>query len=86
MLFAGLVSAGSAKEAAPACVNPDTLPASQKGMRRSLGFELVSTDPKKHCGACSFFTGTVAGCGTCQLLSGGAVAATSVCASFSAKA
>jgi hypothetical protein len=86
VLLAGIVSAASAQDAPSGCVNLDTLPASQKGMRRSLGFQLVSTDAKKHCGACTFFTGTAGGCGKCQLLSGGAVAATSVCTSFTAKA
>ena len=69
----------------PSCVNLDTLPASQKGMRRSLGFKLRSPDPKKNCGLCTFFAGTAGGCGKCQLLSGGAVATASVCDSFAAR-
>lgn len=72
-------------QAAP-CVNLDTLPMSQKGMRRAINFKLQSPDPKKTCAACTFFTGTPGGCGKCQMLSGGAVAATSVCDSFAKKA
>lgn len=85
LLAAGFATRGAAQDA-PVCVNLDTLPASQKGMRRSLGFKLQSPDPKKHCGICAFFTGPATGCGKCQLLSGGAVAATSVCDSWAAKA
>ena len=85
LLAAGLASPLAAEDA-PVCVNLDALPASQKSMRRSLGFKLQSPDPKKHCGICSFFTGAAGGCGKCQLLSGGAVAATSVCDSWAAKA
>ena len=85
LLLVGLATAGHAEDA-PVCVNLDTLPASQKGMRRSLGFKLQAPDPEKHCGTCAFFTGPAGGCGKCQLLSGGAVAATSVCDSWAAKA
>jgi hypothetical protein len=84
-MLVGLASAAHGADTAP-CVNLDALPASQKGMRRSLGFKLESPDPKKHCGICAFFTGPAAGCGKCQLLSGGAVASTSVCDSWAAKA
>ena len=86
LLLAGLATAGRAEDAPAICVNLDTLPASQKSMRRSLGFKLQSPDPKKHCGICAFFTGVAGGCGKCQLLSGGAVAATGVCDSWAAKA
>lgn len=85
LLLAGLATAGHAEDV-PVCVNLDTLPASQKSMRRSLGFKLQSPDPNKHCGLCAFFTGAAGGCGKCQLLSGGAVAAASVCDSWAAKA
>jgi hypothetical protein len=44
-----------------------------------------SPDPKKSCGKCAFFTGTTGGCGRCQMLSGGIVAAASVCDSFAPK-
>lgn len=79
-----LGAAAQAQDGA-ACVNLDALPASQKSMRRSLGFKALSTDPKKHCGTCAFFTAPVGACGKCQLLSGGAVAAASVCDNWAAK-
>ena len=74
-----LTAAGARAQDAAACVNLDALPASQKSMRRSLGFKALSSDPRKRCGTCAFFTAAAGGCGKCQLLSGGAVAATSVC-------
>ena len=71
---------------APTCYDPATLPFSQKSLRRSVGYVEASPDPKKHCGACAFFTAAPqSGCGTCQLLSGGAVNAGSVCNSFAPK-
>ena len=73
-----------AQEAA-VCVKLDTLPASQKSMRRSLSFKLETTDPKKRRASCTFFTSSGGACGKCQLLSGGAVAAVSVCDNWTAK-
>ena len=83
-----LFAAGRTRAAdAPACYDPATLPFSQKSQRRSLGYVEVSTDPKKHCGACAFFTASAqGGCGTCQMLGGAAVCADAVCTSFAAKA
>lgn len=80
-----LVTAQARAREAAACVNLDALPASQKSMRRSLGFKAQSTDPKKRCGTCVFFTAAAAGCGKCQLLSGGAVGAASVCDNWAGK-
>ena len=72
-------------QTALACYDPASLPASQKSMRNALGFKDASPDPARHCSICVFFTGTKAGCGTCALLSGGGVTATSVCNSFGRK-
>lgn len=80
-----LLIGGMAGAQAPACANFDALPAAQKGMRSSLGFKPVSPDPKKVCAGCTFFTPAAAGCGKCALLSGGVVAANSVCDSWAAK-
>ncbi|UVO52647.1 high-potential iron-sulfur protein [Sphingomonas sp. SUN039] len=77
--------ATAARAADAVCFNPDTLPASQKSMRKALGFVPVSTDPAKACGQCAFFTATAAGCGKCQLLTGGPVGATGVCRSWAKK-
>jgi hypothetical protein len=74
--------AATAEPLPPACYDPARLPASQKSLRRALGFRDTSTDPVKHCGICAFFTGGKAGCGTCEILSGGSVTAGSVCNSW----
>lgn len=71
-------------QAAP-CFDPDTLPASQKGMRRSLNFKMVSTDPVKKCGGCAFYFQPSGDCGKCQLMTGGPVTANSVCDSWAKK-
>ena len=82
-----LAGFGTAAHAADAvCFNPDTLPASQKSMRKALGFMTVSTDPAKSCSRCAFFTAAAAGCGKCQLLTGGPVTATGACRSWAKKA
>lgn len=75
--------AGQAR--AQACYDPAALPMSQRSRRRSLGFKEQAPDPKKVCGTCSFFTATSGGCGTCRMLTGGPVAATSVCNSWAGK-
>ena len=69
-----------------ACADPATLPLSQRSRRRALGYTSPSTDPQKHCSLCSFFMPAAGGCGTCQMLSGGAVEATAVCTSFAKRA
>lgn len=81
---AGLALATSAR-AADACFDPDTLPASQKSMRRTLGYQLHSSDPKKRCGLCAFFTAAAGDCGKCALLNGGPVVTGSVCNSWAPK-
>ena len=84
---AALLVARSAHAAdGAACYDPAALPLTQKSRRRSIGYVESSTDPARRCALCSFFTGTQAGCGTCQLLGGGPVNAGAVCVSFAAKA
>ena len=80
-----LAAAPKVLAAAPICFDPAALPLSQKNRRRGLGYVDVSTDPKRRCGACAFFTAAQTGCGTCQMLSGGPVSAGSVCNSFAPK-
>lgn len=84
MLAIAAPAAGYAAAAAAegACVDPDALPSSQKSMRASLGFRMVSEDPKRHCSGCAFFTAASADCGKCQLLSGGAVPGDARCDSW----
>lgn len=87
LLGLGARAAGAAAPApAPACYDPNALPAAQKSMRRTLNFKAESTDPKKKCGLCSFYKPPTANCGKCDLLTGGAVAAASVCDSFAPRA
>jgi hypothetical protein len=80
-LAALTIGIGSALAETAACYDPAALPFSQKTRRRSLGYVEASTDPAKHCSACSFFTAAAAGCGTCGLLNG-PVNAGAVCSSF----
>jgi hypothetical protein len=68
-----------------ACVDLDALPSSQKSMRNSLGFRMVSEDPKRHCSGCAFFIAAAAGCGKCGLLSGGPVPGDGRCDSWAAR-
>lgn len=80
-----LLGGGSASAQDAPCVDVSALPSSQKNLRRTLGYKLVSPDPKKRCASCAFFTATAGSCGKCAMFSGGAVAATNVCDSWSAK-
>jgi hypothetical protein len=67
-----------------ACVDLDALPSGQKSMRQALNFKLVSDDPAKRCGGCSFYTAAQGDCGKCQIFSG-PVPATGRCDSWAAK-
>lgn len=87
LAYAGLaplvaLGAGKALAQSAPCYSPETLTFSQKSLRRSLGFTDVAVDPKRRCGACNFFTSGEGGCGSCKMLSGGAVSASSSCSSF----
>lgn len=61
--------AARAAAATGACVDLDALPSSQKSLRQSLNFKLVSDDSRR-CGGCAFFTATEADCGKCQIFNG----------------
>ncbi|MCE7796227.1 high-potential iron-sulfur protein [Sphingobium sufflavum] len=83
---AAMAAGAAAGATGEVCIDPTKLPASQTSMRRSLGFKMASTDPKKTCGTCMFFTGAKGSdCGKCALLSGGAVPAAGVCDSWAPK-
>jgi hypothetical protein len=69
----------------PVCASVESLSLSQRNRRRSLRYVDVSGDAQKRCGKCSFFTAGAEGCGKCQLLAGGGVSASGVCASFAAR-
>jgi High potential iron-sulfur protein len=84
LLVLGATRAGA--QASAVCYDPNALPLSQKSRRRGLGYVEKSGDPAKDCSRCSFFKGTTAGCGACQMLSGGPVNAGALCNSFAPKA
>ena len=89
LVLLGLISrAASAQEqaAAPACFDLNTLPMSQKSIRKSLGFQMHYTDPNKRCGTCNFFTPGTGECGKCQIFDNGPTTANSVCSSWAKKA
>lgn len=72
-------------QAKSACYDPATMSLAQKNMRRSVGFVDPAPDAAKKCGTCAFFVAGQNGCGTCQILSGGAVAQSAFCTSFAPK-
>ena len=67
-----------------ACFDLDSLPASQRSTRRTLGFKLATSDTQ-NCGLCAFFTPSAGSCGNCAMLSGGVVSTAYVCESWAAK-
>lgn len=82
-----LLAASSAAVASDAvCYDPAALPLNVKNRRKALGFVEQSSDAKRRCGLCAFFQAKVGDCGSCQLLSGGAVTAAGLCNSFAPKA
>lgn len=84
----GLASRVTAQDA---CVDLNSESASQESLRQSLGYQIVSDDPKRTCSGCAFFSSSssspVAGaaCGKCEMLNGGAVGAQSRCDSWAAR-
>lgn len=82
---AALLSSREAFAQTAACYAPDALSRSEKSMRRAVGFVDPAPNPAKRCGTCAFFTDARNGCGKCQILSGGPVAATAFCTSYAAK-
>ncbi len=74
-LVAGLSACGNSGEkqqAASACVDMDSLSASEGSMRKSAHYVEQSPDPSKMCKGCAFFTpaGDGGACGACQIFSG----------------
>jgi hypothetical protein len=70
VISAPLVAWGAAAEADPACVDMSALSDSEKSLRTSLNYRLVSDDPKRVCGGCSFFMAPRGDCGQCSILNG----------------
>jgi hypothetical protein len=75
--------AGTAKAAEPSCGADLSL--SQKNRRRALGYADVSSDPKRRCSLCTYFTAGDGGCGGCQMQGGSSVNASGTCNFFVAK-
>ncbi|HEX7855220.1 MAG TPA: high-potential iron-sulfur protein [Sphingobium sp.] len=73
----------SSASMAEICFDPAKLP--NAGMRRSLNFQAVASDPKKRCAGCAFFTRALGDCGKCSIFSGGPVSVQSVCDSWAPK-
>ena len=84
--LAGLAMPSAHAADSAVCYDPAMLPRAQKSLRRSLGYEEKSTDPKRQCSLCAFYTAKQGNCGTCQMLSGGPVNGGAVCTSFAPKA
>lgn len=80
-----MILAGRAAAADTVCYDPASLSLAQKNLRRSVAFVETSTDPKRHCGLCAFFTASKGICGTCQIMSGNPVTVAGVCTSFAPK-
>lgn len=80
-----LLAFGRRADAADACVDLDALPPGQKNLRTALAYQIVSPDPNKQCGTCSFYTAAAGVCGKCKLFADGPVAANSVCKSWAPK-
>ncbi len=72
-------------QAKSACYDLNSMSLAQKNMRRSVSFVDPSPEADKRCGVCAFFVPSKDSCGTCQILSGGPVAATAFCTSFAPK-
>lgn len=70
----------------PVCHDPAKTTLGQRNMRKSVGYVDPSPHTDKRCGGCAFFVATQNGCGTCQIFSGGPVAATAFCNSYAPKA
>ena len=85
LLAVGLgARARAAATPATPCYNPATLTAFQKNQRIGLKYR-VATDPQKKCGGCMYFAASTEGCGKCQLLLNGPVAAGNVCDGWTKK-
>ena len=69
-LGAPLLVWAAAARADEACVDMAALGDSERSLRTSLNFKLVSDDPHRICGGCGFYTAAKPGCGACALLNG----------------
>ena len=86
---AAALSACGSKPAADssACVDLGGLTASEQSLRQSMKYAEKAPDPTKTCSGCSFFTAGegAAGCGTCEIFTGGPANRGGHCDSWAAK-
>lgn len=79
VLFAAPALAATAE---PACPDPKNPPPAIAAQRRGLNYVEPSTNPKKRCGLCFWWTATSGGCGKCGLMGGNPTSMNGVCSSF----
>ncbi len=86
---AATLSACGSKQAASAsaCVDVDSLTASEHSLRESMHYVEKAPNPAESCAGCEFFTADPGGgaCGTCQMFVGGPANPTGHCDSWAAK-
>jgi hypothetical protein len=80
----GKSGSGSGAAATTACADPATMSDAEMGTRRSLNYVEKSENPQQVCSGCSFFHAG-SNCGTCDMMSGGAVNPQGHCTSWNAK-
>jgi High potential iron-sulfur protein len=70
-----------------ACVDVGGLTASEQSLRQSMNYVEKAPDPTKTCAGCSFFTAGegAAGCGSCEIFTGGPANPGGHCDSWAAK-
>jgi hypothetical protein len=73
--------------AANACANPEDMSPSETSLRQANHYVEASADAAKNCSGCHFFTpgADAAGCGTCQIYTGGPANPKGYCDSWAAK-
>jgi hypothetical protein len=70
------------------CANPEDMSPSETSLRQANHYVENSADAAKSCAGCTFFTPGAdgAGCGTCQIYTGGPANPKGYCDSWAAKA
>ena len=86
LLLSGCGGGDKQAGAGPACANPETMSDAEAGTRQALGYTEKSPDPQQVCVGCSYFHAGAAGCGSCDMFTGGAVNPQGHCASWNKKA
>lgn len=71
LLLSGCSRDSSSKQTA-GCVDPDSLPDSERSLRASMAYTDAAANPEQACGGCAFFHAaeTAPGCGRCDIVLG----------------